>query len=103
MLTVRSKFRTFKSTMKHSQDIKPITYMKTKPAELIQTVTVSRRPVVITQNGEAKAVIQDIQSFERDREALLLLKLLAQGVAEADEGCLTPQDAVFERLEKQLS
>lgn len=77
--------------------------MKTKPAELIETVTTTRNPMVITQNGEAKVVVQDIQSYERDRASLLLLKILSQGVAEADQGHVTEQDALFDRLEKQFS
>ena len=66
--------------MKLSEDIKPITYLKTRAAELINTISTRRSPVVITQNGEAKAVVQDIRSYERDRSALLMLKLLAQGI-----------------------
>ena len=88
--------------MKPSEDIKPVTYMKTRSAELLESVTTHRRPVVITQNGEAKVVVQDIQSFERDREALLLLKLLAQGIAEIEKGNSVSQEELFERIEKSL-
>lgn len=88
--------------MKPSQDIKPVTYMKTRSAELIETVTSKGTPVIITQNGEAKVVVQDIRSFERDREALLLLKLLSQGVTEAEKGEGMDQDTFFNRLEKRL-
>lgn len=89
--------------MKPSQDIKPVTYMKTRSAELIDTVTRRRTPIVITQNGEAKVVVQDIRSFERDREALLLLKLLSQGVEAADRGEGVDQETFFRQLEKRLS
>lgn len=88
--------------MKPSQDIKPVTYMKTRSAELIKAVTSKGTPVIITQNGEAKVVVQDIRSFERDREALLLLKLLSQGVAQADKGEGVEQEFFFEQLEKRL-
>lgn len=88
--------------MKPSQDIKPVTYMKTRAAELIETVTSKGTPVVITQNGEAKVVVQDIRSFERDREALLILKLLSQSVAEADRGEGVEQEALFDEIEKSL-
>ena len=77
--------------------------MKTQSAELIRVVTKMKRPVFITQNGEAKVVVQDIKSFEHDREALLLLKILSQGVADAEEDRLVDQDDLFDRLEKQLS
>lgn len=89
--------------MKPSQDIKPVTYMKTRSAELIETVTRKGTPIVITQNGEAKVVVQDIRSFERDREALLLLKLLSQGVAEAEKGEGIDQETLFSQIEKRLT
>ena len=89
--------------MKTSQDIKPVTYLKTRSAELIDTVTRKRTPVFITQNGEAKAVVQDIRSFERDRETLLLLKLISQGVAEAERGSGSDQEAFFQEMEKRLA
>ncbi len=89
--------------MNSSQDIKPVTYMKTRSAELIATVTRRGSPVVITQNGEAKVVVQDIRSFERDREALVILKLISQGVVEAEKGEGVEQEAFFARLEKRIA
>lgn len=89
--------------MRPSQDIKPVTYLKTRSAELIETVTRRGTPVVITQNGEARVVVQDIRSFERDREALLLMKLLSQGVAEAERGEGIPQEVIFHQIEKRLT
>lgn len=89
--------------MKPSQDIRPVTYMKTCSAELIDTVTRARTPVIITQNGAAKVVVQDIRSFERDRDALLFLKLLSQGVAEAEKEKGIDQETFFNRLEKTLN
>ena len=89
--------------MKPSQDIKPITYMKTRSAELIERVTTQRCPIVITQSGEAKVVVQDVKSFERDRETLLFLKLMAEGITDAEQGRLVEQDALWRRLEKKLS
>jgi prevent-host-death family protein len=89
--------------MKPSEDIKPVTYMKTRSAELIDTVTLKRRPMIITQNGEAKVVVQDIQSFERDRDALLLLKLLSQSIVEAERGEIIDQEDVFKEIEAKLA
>lgn len=88
--------------MKLSEDIKPITYMKTNSAELVETAIRKSTPIVITQNGMAKVVIQDIRSFERDRDTLLMLKLLAQGIEESnlDEGI--DQDIFFNQLEENL-
>lgn len=89
--------------MKPSEDIKPVTYMKTRSAELIKRVTQKGRPIVITQNGEAKVVVQDIRAFERDREALLMLKLLSQGIRDAEEGHVILQESLFNRLAEKLS
>ena len=87
---------------KAAEDIKPITYLKTHSAELVASVVSRRAAVVITQNGEPKVVVQDIQSFEKERKALLLLKLISQGVLDAEAGEMTDQDALFNRLEKKL-
>src|SRR3989337_1507736 len=103
VLTISAEFDTLLSTMKPSQDIKPVTYLKTQSADLIQSVSRSRRPLVITQNGVAKVVVQDIKSFERDRETLLLLKLLSQGVSDIEKGDFIDQDLLFQRIEKKLS
>ncbi len=88
--------------MKPSQDIKPVTYMKTKSAELIETVTRKGTPTIIMQNGLAKVVVQDIRTFERDRDTLLLLKLISQGVIEAEKGEGVDQETFFHQLEKRL-
>jgi prevent-host-death family protein len=81
------------------EDIKPVTYMKTRSAELLQKVNESRRPVVITQNGEAKAVVLDVDSYEELRDATLILKLVAQAEAEIEAGLAVPQEEVFTRIE----
>lgn len=77
--------------------------MKMCSADLIRTVTLRRAPMIITQKGEAKVVVQDVESYERDRRTLLMLKLLAQGIADADAGRVVLQDDVFERAEKTLT
>lgn len=64
--------------MKLKYDIRPITYMKQHSKELLSQVNGSQRPVVITQNGEARAVIQDIDSYEKIQNTFALLKLIAQ-------------------------
>lgn len=88
--------------MKPSQDICSITDLKTSPSDLIQTVTKSHKPIIITQNGEAKAVLIDIQTFEKNREATLLLKLVAQGMQDVEAGRVVEQEVFFARLEKKL-
>ena len=65
-------------------------------------VIVARTPVIITQNGEPKVVVQDVESFESDRKLLLLLKLISQGVLDAEVGHMVEHDSLFDRLEKKL-
>src|SRR5258706_15800485 len=84
------------------EDIKPVTFMKTQSAKLIATVTQNRRPVVITQNGEARVVIQDVDSYENTKKALLLLKIAAQGEADIRAGRVVPQEEVFRKIRKLI-
>ncbi|QDP18647.1 type II toxin-antitoxin system Phd/YefM family antitoxin [Sphingomonas xanthus] len=65
---------------------KPISYFKAHAAEILSELEESREPVAITQNGEVKAVVQDVASFERTQETLALLKLLALGMADIEAG-----------------
>ena len=88
--------------MKLIEDIKPITYMKTHSSELINTVRENRRPVVITQNGKASAVLMDIDSYEKLKESILLLKIIAQGEEEIKGGKILEQDKFFSRLDRKL-
>jgi len=88
--------------MKLIEDIKPITYMKTHSSELINTVRENKRPVVITQNGEARAVLLDIESYERQKEAILLLKIIAQGEEEIKDKKIIEQDKFFSGLDRKL-
>lgn len=65
--------------MRYSTQIKPISYLKANAAEVLQDLQEQRQPLVITQNGEAKAVLQDVASYEETQETLALLKILALG------------------------
>lgn len=65
--------------MRYSTRIKPISYLKANAAEVLEDLQRQRQPMIITQNGEAKAVIQDVVSFEETQETLALLKILALG------------------------
>jgi prevent-host-death family protein len=88
--------------MRLREDIKPVTYMKTRPAELLKKVSESRRPTIITQNGEAKAVVLDIESYEGLRDAALLLQLAAQGEKDFVEGHVLPQEQALERVRSRI-
>jgi prevent-host-death family protein len=72
--------------MKMSRQIKPISYLKAHAAEIVRNLGVQREPLVITQNGEAKVVIQDIESYEQTQETMALLKILALGNRQIEEG-----------------
>jgi len=88
--------------MQLSQTIKPISYLKSKTADVINSVNESKQSIIITQNGEAKAVIQDIISYENLRNSLSLLKLIVQSEEDIRNDRVTPQDEMFESLEKKL-
>lgn len=84
--------------MKYSTRIKPISYLKANAAEVVRGLAESREPLIITQNGEATAVIQDIASYEQAQETLALLKILALGEQQIREGKVAPATEVFARL-----
>jgi prevent-host-death family protein len=83
--------------MKHSR-IKPISYLKANAAEILRGLAEGRDPLVITQNGEAKAIIQDIASYEETQETMALLKILALGNRQIEEGKVVPAADVIRRL-----
>jgi len=89
--------------MRIEHDMKPVTYMKTRAAELLRSVDESRRPVVITQSGEPKGVLMDFRSYQELRRATLLLRLLAQGEADVRRGEVAPQELVFRKLRTRLA
>ncbi len=78
--------------------IKPISYLKANAAEVLHKLAEEREPLVITQNGEAKAVIQDVASYEQTQETLALLKILALGNRDIEAGKVKPVGEVVSRL-----
>ena len=84
------------------KDIRPVTYLKTRASDLLKQVTDTQRPVVITQNGEPRAVLQDTKSYEDMRYALGLLKLISQGEEDVRKGKVRPQDEVFSRIARAV-
>jgi len=83
--------------MKHSR-IKPISYVKANAADLIRELRKNGEPLVITQNGEATAVMQDVASYEATQETLALLKILALGNRQIEEGKVVPAADAFRAL-----
>nr|WP_034332404.1 type II toxin-antitoxin system Phd/YefM family antitoxin [Herbaspirillum sp. B39] len=84
--------------MRYSSQVKPISYLKANAADVLTHLTEQRQPLVITQNGEAKAVLQDLASYEETQETLALLKILALGNQDVAAGKLTPVGDVVARL-----
>ena len=84
--------------MKLSQAIKPISYFKSHAAEVIRELNEQHSTMIITQNGEAKAVIQDITEYERVQEALAMLKMVAEGQKDYEEGKTIPADQLLNEL-----
>jgi len=87
--------------MKLSSQIKPISYLKAHAAEIIRNIGEERMPLVITQNGEAKVVLQDIESYEQTQETLALLKILALGSRQIEAGKVEPAAVVIQRLRER--
>lgn len=84
--------------MRYSAQVKPISYLKAHAAEVLAHLSGQREPMVITQNGEAKAVLQDVASFEETQETLALLKILALGTQDVEAGRVKPVSDVVARL-----
>ena len=88
--------------MRPTQSIRPISYLKANTAEVLRQVNDTREPMVITQNGEARAVVQDVASYEQLQESLAVLKLIAQGKRSWEAGESRPLRRVVADLRKQL-
>ncbi|MDA3791135.1 MAG: type II toxin-antitoxin system Phd/YefM family antitoxin [Desulfobacula sp.] len=88
--------------MNITNDIKSVTYLKSKAAVLLNQINETHRPVIITQNGEPRAVIQDPESYENMRNAIGLLKLISQGESDIRNGNIKTQEEVFKAIENSL-
>ena len=89
--------------MKISTDIKPVSYLKSQAKDILDQVNKTHRPIVITQNGEPKAVLQDTESYQNMRNAIGILKLISLGEEDIREGKSKPQDDVFSDLENLVN
>jgi len=95
---IQSLFDPIEVAMRYSSQVKPISYLKAHAAQLLLQLAEQREPLVITQNGEAKAVIQDVASYEETQETLALLKILALGSQHIESGKVKPVADVVARL-----
>ena len=87
--------------MRLSTQIKPITYLKANAAEVLAQLAEDRQPLVITQNGEARAVLQDVASYEQTQQTLALLKILAVGQRHIEQSQHQLAEAVFAEFDAQ--
>ncbi|HEY6393164.1 MAG TPA: type II toxin-antitoxin system Phd/YefM family antitoxin [Bryobacteraceae bacterium] len=85
-----------------ASDVKPITYMKTHSAELVASVNKKRSPVVITQNGAPRAVVMDVQSYDKIQDAFILLKMISQSEEEFRKGDWLTQEQVDREVRARL-
>ena len=89
--------------MRYSTQIRPISYLKANAAEVLQVLEEQRKPLIITQNGAAKAVIQDVVSYEETQETLALLKILALGSQQVERGEITSVGEAARRLRSKTT
>ena len=88
--------------MNISSDIKPVSFLKSHAADILKQINDTHRPIVITQNGEPRGVLQDPESYDNMRKAIGLLKLISQGEEDIKQGNTKTQDRVFKDIEKML-
>jgi prevent-host-death family protein len=84
--------------IKLSSQVKPISHLKAHAAEIVRNLGEHGQPLIITRNGEAKVVIQDIKTYEAAQETMALLKILALGNRQIEEGKVEPSADVIQRL-----
>jgi prevent-host-death family protein len=89
--------------MNISSDIKPISFLKSHAADILKHINETHRPIVITQNGEPRAVLQDPESYDNMRKAIGLLKLISQGEEDIKQGKTKSQEDVFRGIENILA
>jgi len=87
--------------MKFASQIRPISYLKAHAAEIVRNLSKQQEPLVITQKGEAKVVIQDIESYEQTQQTLALLKILSLGMRQIEESKVLPAEEVISGLRKR--
>jgi prevent-host-death family protein len=89
--------------MRYSTQIKPISYIKSHAAEILDRLAEEREPIVITQNGEARAVLIDVHSYDQSQETLALLQILAIGEKQVQAGEIHPLEEVVAKLRTRLA
>ncbi len=85
-----------------SESVRSISYIKAHAAEVLENVAKSRNPMIITQNGQARAILQDLRSYEETQETLAMLKIIAVGEKAVDEGRVVPIDEAFAEIRRRV-
>ena len=88
--------------MKLSESVKPISYIKTHASEVVREIVENHGTMVITLNGEAKVVLQDIREYEKTQESLAMLKILAQSRKNLEEGKIKSAKESFHSLREKI-
>ena len=88
--------------MRYSTQIKPISYLKANAADVLDKLQENRQPLIITQNGEAKAVLLDLATYEATQETMALLKILALGKQQVEDGNVSSHADVAKRIKARL-
>ena len=86
--------------MTYTTHIKPISFLKANAAQVLRDLAANQTPLVITQNGEAAAVLQDVYSFEKNQATMALLKILALGNAQIEKGRVATAAQAFGKVRK---
>lgn len=89
--------------MKLSESVKPISYLKTHASEVIRDVSENYKTILITHNGEAKAILQDVKVYEKQQDAIDLLKILSLSNKSANDGKIKSFNKTFSDLKKQIN
>ena len=88
--------------MKYSESVKPISYLKAHASEVVRDVSANQKTLLITLNGEAKVVLQDVKMYEKTQESIALLKLLALGAKEINSGEYQSLQKSFRNVKKEI-
>ena len=88
--------------MKYSRTVKPISYLKAHASEVVREITNNKGTMIITQNGEAKVIVQDIHVYEQTQESLAMLKILALSSADIERGKVKEARHAFNDIRKRI-
>jgi prevent-host-death family protein len=84
-------------------DIKPISYIKTNAADMMKYVNENKNPIIITQNGEAKAVLMDVDSYQDMQNAFSLMGIIKEAEKEIERKDYKEFDVVFSELKNRAT